>query len=172
MASKVYDALILGAGPAGLSTALGLARIKRTALVLSHQNFRNDGIKAMHTVLSFDGAHPVEFRRIGREQIEKYGDGIEFAEGEAIKVRKADFEDKYQGFEVEEKGGKVWKGRKMVLAMGARDHFPDIEGYAENWPDNMYDFYLSTHCCGTNPGFAVTNAFSAMVSNAPTYLSD
>lgn len=138
MPSKIYDALILGAGPAGLSAALGLARIKRTALVLSNQCFRNNGIKAMHTVLGFDGAHPADFRSIGREQIEKYGDGIEFTEGEAINVRRAYLEDQYQGFEMEEKGGKVWRGRKMVLAMGARDVFPDIEGYAENWPDNMY----------------------------------
>lgn len=137
MQGKLYDALILGAGPAGLSAALGLARIKRTALVLSHQRFRNNGIKAMHTVLGFDGAHPADFRSTGREQIEKYGDGIEFAEGEAINVRRAYFEDQYQGFEVEEKDGKVWRGKKMVLAMGARDVFPDIEGYAENWPDNM-----------------------------------
>ena len=138
MPSKIYDALILGAGPAGLSSALGLARVKRTALVLSHEIFRNDGIKAMHTVLGFDGAHPADFRRIGREQIEKYQGGIEFAQGQAIEVRNADFEDVHQGFEIEEKNGQVWRGRKIVLAMGARDVFPDIEGYADNWPDNMY----------------------------------
>ena len=138
MPRKTFDALILGAGPAGLSAALGLARVKRTALVLSHKQFRNDGIKAMHTVLGFDGAHPEDFRRIGTEQIKKYGQGIQFAQGEVIKVRKAVFEDHCQGFEVENKSGEVWRGRKMVLAMGARDAFPDIEGYAENWPDNMY----------------------------------
>ena len=138
MPCKIYDALILGAGPAGLSAALGLARVKRTALVLSHQKFRNDGIKAMHTVLGFDGAHPADFRRIAKEQIQKYGYGIHFAEGEAVEVRKASFEDGYQGFEIEARGGEVWRGRKMVLAMGARDVFPDIEGYAENWPNNMY----------------------------------
>ena len=140
MSSRIFDALILGAGPAGLSAALGLARIKRTALVLSHQRFRNDGIKAMHTVLGFDGAHPADFRSIGIEQIKKYGDGIQFAEGEVIKVCKTHFEDGYHGFEVEEKDGEVWTGRKMVLAMGAKDVFPDIDGYAENWPDNMYVF--------------------------------
>ena len=142
MPGKIYDALILGAGPAGLSAALGLARVKRTALVLSHQCFRNDGIKAMHTVLGFDGTHPADFRAIGREQIKKYGDDIQFAQGEAIKVRKAVFQDGYQGFEIEERDGKVWGGRKLVLAMGSRDVFPDIEGYTENWPDSMHVFIL------------------------------
>ena len=172
MSSKVYDALILGAGPAGLSVALGLARIKRTALVLSHQRFRNNGIEAMHTVLGFDGAHPADFRNIGREQVEKYGSGIEFAEGEAINVQRVSFEDGYQGFSMEEKGGKVWRGRKMVLAMGARDVFPDIEGYAENWPDNMYVLHLLLCYRGTDADFAATNVFSAMAMNARTYLSE
>ena len=171
MHTKIYDALILGAGPAGLSVALGLARVKRTALVLSHQKFRNDGIKAMHTVLGFDGAHPAEYRRIGREQIEKYGDGVDFAEGEAIKVRKASFEDDDQGFEIEEKGGEVRRGRKMVLAMGAKDAFPDIEGYAENWPDNMCVSQLPIHGCDTDANDTATNASSAMAMNALTYLS-
>ena len=94
--SKIYDSLILGADPAGLSAEIALARVKRTALVLSHQTFRNDVIKAMHAVLGYDGAHPADFRGIAREQIEKYGDGIDLAEGEAFKVRKADFEDGYR----------------------------------------------------------------------------
>ena len=172
MHSKIYDALILGAGPAGLSVALGLARVKRTALVLSHQKFRNDGIKAMHTVLGFDGAHPAEFRGIGRGQIEKYGNGIEFAEGEAIKVRKASFGDDDQGFEIEEKGGEVRRGRKMVLAMGAKDAFPDIEGYAENWPDNMCVFQLPIQVSDTDAIVAATNDSSEMDMNSLTYLSE
>ncbi|OQV05693.1 hypothetical protein CLAIMM_10385 [Cladophialophora immunda] len=31
-----------------------------------------------------------------------------------------------------------WQGRTVVLATGARDMLPDIEGYAENWPNNIY----------------------------------
>lgn len=172
MPGKIYDALILGAGPAGLSAALGLARVKRTALVLSHHSFRNDGIKAMHTVLGFDGAHPADFRRIGIEQIKKYGDGIQFAHGEAIRVGRASFDNGYQGFEIEVMGSELWRGRKIVLAMGTKDVFPNIEGYAENWPDNMYVFQHTLQCCGTEANSAATNAFSVMAMSAPTYPSD
>ena len=139
MSKPVYDALILGAGPAGLSAALGLARVKRTALVLSNSAFRNQGIEAMHGILGYDGAHPESYRRIAREQIEKYGAGIQFADGEAVRVGKINLEGA-QGFEVQLRAGKVFKGRKIVLAMGSKDAFPGIEGYAENWPDNMYVF--------------------------------
>ncbi|KAL2046710.1 hypothetical protein ABVK25_011624 [Lepraria finkii] len=137
MSKQIYDALILGAGPAGLSTALGLARVKRTALVLSNSTFRNQGIEAIHGVLGYDGAHPENYRRTAREQIEKYGAGIQFADGEAVRVGKIKLEGA-QGFEVQLRAGKVFKGRKIVLAMGSKDVFPGIEGYAENWPDNIY----------------------------------
>ena len=134
---KLYDTLILGAGPAGLSTALGLARIKRTALVLSSNKFRNDGIKEVHAVLGHDKRHPAEIRKLGREQIEAYGREIEFADGEAVHVWRQELDYGYQGFEVEARDGRIWRGRKIVLALGSKDVFPDIEGYAENWPDNM-----------------------------------
>ena len=134
---KFYDALILGAGPAGLSAALALVRVKRTALVLSSNKFRNDGIKEMHTVLGHDKRHPANFRKLGREQIEAYGPEIELADGEAVHVWRQELKEGYQGFGLEARGGRVWRGKKMVLALGSKDVFPDIEGYAENWPDNM-----------------------------------
>lgn len=134
--SKIYDALILGGGPAGLTTTLGLARVDRTALVLSHQSFRNDGIQEMHAVPSRDGTHPEEFRRITREQIQAYGDGIEVVDGEVVRIAKRELPNGYRGFEIVNEGERVWIGRKLVLAMGSIDVFPDIKGYAENWPQN------------------------------------
>ena len=135
--TNVYDAIIVGGGPAGLSSALALARVRRSALVLSHEAFRNDGVNVMHNILSRDGSDPKEFRRIAREQIESYGPGIEFVEGEVIRLGKATLSSGYQGFEAEDKHARRWQSKKLVLAMGSKDIFPDIEGYAENWPDNM-----------------------------------
>ena len=66
-----------------------------------------------------------------------YGESIQFVEAEAVRLGKMSFEDGYEGFEVEDKQARVWKGKKMVLAMGSKDVFPEIEGYAENWPKNM-----------------------------------
>lgn len=148
MFSRINNALILGAGPAGLTAALGLARVKRNAHVLSHQNFRKNGVKASHKVLGFDGAHPAEWRRIGREQIDKPGDDTEFAEGEAIKIRHTDFgKEISKGFEIEQNGGQVWRGRKMTLAMRrvAETSSQMLREYAENWPDNDNMHCLSFH---------------------------
>ena len=42
-----------------------------------------------------------------REEVENYGNGDQFARGEAVKAPKADVENGDQGFAIEEKGGGV-----------------------------------------------------------------
>lgn len=44
----------------------------------------------------------------------------------------------HDGFELTDDAGAVYTGRKLILATGARDVFPAIEGYAENWPGHIY----------------------------------
>lgn len=142
--SKIYDALIAGSGPAGLSAALGLSRVRRTVAIFTKPNgpgFRNEGTPEMHNVLSRDGTAPPEFVAIGAEQVRKYGH-TDFFETELVNFRETSImlhenQEPVQGFEVEDTDGKVWKGRKLVLAMGCVDVFPDIQGYRENWPENM-----------------------------------
>jgi len=33
--------------------------------------------------------------------------------------------------------GKLWIGKKLILATGVKDVYPDIEGYAECWATGM-----------------------------------
>lgn len=56
----LFDALIIGGGPAGLSTALALGRVCRSALVFDSRTYRNSGVQAMHTVLSRVSLHCIE----------------------------------------------------------------------------------------------------------------
>ncbi|KAL2045331.1 hypothetical protein N7G274_002414 [Stereocaulon virgatum] len=73
MSDRNYDAIILGAGPAGLSAALGLGHVKRTALVLSNSTYRNEGIETMHDVLGYDGAHPVSYKGSCENRLKSMG---------------------------------------------------------------------------------------------------
>jgi thioredoxin reductase len=141
-ASKIYDVLIAGSGPAGLSVALCLSRVRRTAAIFTKPNgagFRNQGVVEMHNVLSRDKCSPEEFRSIGADQIKKYGT-TDFFESTLIKmsqIKLSDSSSDVDGFEVEDTEGRKWRGRKLALAMGSVEVFPNIEGYSENWPHNM-----------------------------------
>jgi gliotoxin/aspirochlorine biosynthesis thioredoxin reductase len=136
--SKLYDVLIIGGGPAGLSTALGLARQHKSCVVFSDARFRNAGAVAMHAVASRDGEDPAEFRNITREQIAKYGNTT-FIDTTVVNVCKEKIGG-YDGFRVIDKNSQDWLGRKLVFATGCQDIAPNIKGYAENWPLNMWVF--------------------------------
>ncbi|KAF3212574.1 hypothetical protein TWF679_005764 [Orbilia oligospora] len=140
MASKtLFDTIIIGGGPGGLSTALGLCRQSRTCLVISHKVFRNDGIEASHAVLGHDHTHPQEIWAKARQQIDRYGT-TSYAEDEIVSAKQEELPqwNGHKGFSVKSKSGQSWLGKTLVLAMGVKDIFPAIEGYKENWPRNIY----------------------------------
>lgn len=137
---KLYDVLIIGSGPAGLSAALACARQFRQTIVLSAsttQPFRNTAADHMHNVLGFDHVAPEEFRMIAKEQMEgRYADYVGFDDqAEIVAVEKVeDAVEGYQGvFKIRDVGGRQWLGRKLVLATGSRDTFPDIKGFDRVW---------------------------------------
>ena len=139
MRPQIVEGLIIGGGPAGLAAALAFARTRGTALVFDSSSYRNEGIKHMHTVPSRDHENPIEFRRIAREQIESRYESVWFEKTTITRAaRKIIGEDQYDGFELADENGKTYLGKKLILASGSCDVFPDIEGYKENWPSHIY----------------------------------
>lgn len=138
--ATIYDALIVGSGPAGLSVALGLSRVRRRAAIFTKPNgagFRNEGAHEIHNVITRDGTPPADFRRMATEQIKRYGT-VDFIEANVVATQKPESSSSpVDLFEVRASDGKTWTGRKLVLAMGSVEVLPDIEGYKENWPHNM-----------------------------------
>lgn len=136
---KIVDALIIGGGPAGLAAALAYARTLATAIVFDSSSYRNEGITHMHTVPSRDHINPYEFRGIAREQIESRYETVWFEKTTITQAAKRFIgKDKYDGFELKDSNGKTYQGKKLILATGSRDVFPNIPGYAENWPSHIY----------------------------------
>src|SRR5438132_1502764 len=62
----MYDVIVVGAGPAGLSAALILGRSLRRVLVCDSGTPRNAASRAMHGYLTRDGLPPHEFLRVAR----------------------------------------------------------------------------------------------------------
>ncbi|KAJ5674044.1 FAD-dependent pyridine nucleotide-disulfide oxidoreductase, partial [Penicillium macrosclerotiorum] len=136
--NMIFDALIVGGGPAGLSAALALARVQRTALVFDSGHYRNEKVTAMHTVLTRDGTPPTEFRQIARSQIEDKYPHIHFSRAKIHHASHTEIGDGYMGYQVADTYNAVYKGRKLILALGSQDVLPmNIEGYQENWASHI-----------------------------------
>lgn len=136
---QIVDALVIGAGPAGLNAALTFARTRSTALVFDSREYRNEGIKHMHTVASRDHQDPYTFRATAREQIESRYESVWFQQSTITHAaKKLVGEEQYDGFEVKDSDGKTYEGRKLIIATGSKDVMPGIEGYKENWPAHIY----------------------------------
>ena len=130
---KLFDVLIVGAGPAGLQVALGLARQLHPVVVFDSGVYRNERADHFHNIITWDHKDPKEFRQAAKQNILDRYNTIQFENVEVAKLEKR--ED--GKFVATDANGKAWVGKKVVIATGVKDVYPDIEGYGECWGYGM-----------------------------------
>ena len=118
----MYDVIIVGAGPAGLSAALVLGRCRRNVLVCDSGQPRNAASHGLHGFVTRDGIEPKDFLRIGREQLKPY-ETVELRDATVMSVAR----EKDQ-FVVTLADGEKISSRKLLLATGVVDELPRLEG--------------------------------------------
>ena len=128
----MFDVVIVGGGPAGLSAALILGRCRRRVLLCDNGHPRNEASASMHGYLSRDGIPPAEFLRQARAELARY----ETVEVRDVTVTEAVCEE--GRFVVTLERREQVRARKLLIATGVRDNVPDVEGLSELYGRSVF----------------------------------
>ena len=122
MAPERYDVAVVGGGPAGLSAALWLARYLHKVVVIDSGDPRNWETRGINGYLGHQGIRSPELRRIGRVEGEKFG--AEFVNG----IVETATNETGELFAICLRDRTTIEARRLLLAIGIRDVWPDIPG--------------------------------------------
>jgi len=124
MVDELYDCIVIGAGPAGLSASLFLARYLHRTLTFHHNTPRNEYAHGVHGFLGHHGIRPGELLARGRDEVTDHGGLI--IEACVTAVEKLAPEH-FRVFV----GERAFEARRLLLATGLRDLTPDCPGFRE-----------------------------------------
>jgi thioredoxin reductase (NADPH) len=122
--AKIHDCVVVGAGPAGLTAAIYLARFRRDVLVIDAGASRAAWIPRSHNLPGYPaGVRGKTLLARMRRQAELYGAQISAGYVSDLKVLKT-------GFGLATAEGSL-RAAKVVLATGVIDNEPDVSGVEE-----------------------------------------
>jgi thioredoxin reductase (NADPH) len=170
----MYDALIIGGGPAGLSAAVYLGRFTRRVLMLDAGAGRSSFAQVNENYLGFpEGVTTRELRELGRRQAERFG--VEFKEGCVERIET--IEDGFRVFSTEGD----FDGRTLLFATGVTDvwpRFPNVEDWVGRqvfWCITCDGFRTqgkTVVCFGNTDEAAVTTLQMLLFMNRLTLVAD
>ena len=131
------DVAIVGAGAAGLSAGLVLARAGRHVVIIDDGRPRNAPAARMHGFLSRDGMPPAQLLAEGRREVTSYG--ARLIHDTVTGVLRAPS----GRFALLVDDGPAVAARRLLVTAGLRDVVPDLPGARERWGRDL----LHCPCC-------------------------
>ena len=128
----MVDVLIVGGSVAGLSAATYLGRMRRQVVVVDSGKPCNRFSHASHGFFSRDGVDPAELLQIGRAQLQRYPT-VTLQAGLVTAIQ-----PQPDGFRVTLDDGTTIATRKVLLAMGLRDHLPALANVEQFWGRSVF----------------------------------
>lgn len=150
----VVDCAVIGGGPAGLNASLVLGRSRRKTVLFDDNNPRNAVVSESHGFITRDGVDPQEFKRIGLEELAKYPD-VRIEKQRVVRVHKED-----GLFHLEAADGKLFKAKRIILAMGFKEILPAVEGVEEFYGKSLFS-------CPFCDGWEMRDKALAVISDNP-----
>jgi thioredoxin reductase len=129
---RSVDAVVVGGGPSGLAAATWLARYRRSVVVVDSGEYRNRWVDEAHGYLSQSTLRPLEFLRACRDEL------LAYDEVSAVAGSVASIAGVCDTFAVEVADGTDIHARRLVLATGVEDEFPDVAGFFEHYGASVF----------------------------------
>lgn len=115
----LYDCIVVGAGPAGLSASLFLARYRHRTLTFHHNSPRNEYAHGVHGFLGHHGISPVELLARGRDEVTAHGGLI--VEGCVTEIEQLPNKHFRVSIGDRDKDRRTFDAQRVLLATGLRD---------------------------------------------------
>ena len=118
------DVAIVGGGPAGLTASIWLARYLHSVVVVDSGDPRNWETRGINGFLGHPNIRPAQLRGLGRDEARQ--SGVRLVDAVCERVTRHDDER----FELTLADGKTLQARRLLLAIGLKDVWPDLPGLA------------------------------------------
>lgn len=123
----VFDCVVIGGGPAGLSASLTLGRARRVIALFDDGTNRNRVSQEAHGFITRDGIKPQQLKDLGLKELEKYPSIMYFKETVADIIK----DHGHNRFFVKTMNGQELVAEKVILATGIQEEYsiPSIRDF-------------------------------------------